>query len=622
MAKFHYIGPLNRLKQLVMGHLDVFVSVRVRVMMTLLLLLSVACGKDTTSETTAGSGITDASWAETEEISPSGEEREFTFTSGTAWSATSNNPEWCEILTGSGQKGKATLHIAVIPNTTGAARTTIVRITAESFPSVSFKVRQQADSGGEEGKEGLEINRNVDEVLAYYYLWNKDYQELDRDLTLPYISVGDNFVYHTLMKMTTNTLDKKYHESSGSYSLYSYLVRTPSSSRASATRGEVNHGIRKGNPVPSFGVGQYAYVSFGNGQIGFCPMSIISGSPLDQAGFRRGDVIVKINGKTPTESTYASVFSKLVYPSEGTILTLTREGKTEEVSVTAVSLDPTPIIRAEVLEGTHVGYIIYESFDAAYDNDLLDAIKRLKEAGITDLILDLRYNGGGHVMTSNMLSTCIGGSRCQNRVYQYYRYNDDRMADWKQTSQDLGTSYDQEAQLFYERFYYANYYGARLSDYDLNIDRLFVLVSGNTASASEAVINSLRGIDMPVTLIGSKTNGKNVGMNVFSWSNVDGFDYEFAPISFQGYNAKKQSVDPKGITPDHAVDERATSTGWYVDFGPEEPLVHKALELIGVADATRTTRGTQRTGIRLEGGTQQALTHPQGMLCTQSAAEE
>lgn len=71
MAKFHYIGPLNRLKQLVMGHLDVFVSVRVRVMMTLLLLLSVACGKDTTSETTAGSGITDASWAETEEISPS-----------------------------------------------------------------------------------------------------------------------------------------------------------------------------------------------------------------------------------------------------------------------------------------------------------------------------------------------------------------------------------------------------------------------------------------------------------------------------------------------------------------------------------------------------------------------
>lgn len=622
MVKFHYIAPLNRLKQLVMGHLDVFVSVKVRVMMTLLLLLSVACGKDTTSETTAGTGITDASWVETEEISSSGGEREFTFTSGAAWSATSNNPEWCEILTETGRKGNATLRIAVAPNTTGAARTTIVRITAESFPSVSFKVRQNADDGTGGGGEELTINRNVDEVLAYYYLWNKDYQELDRDLTLPYISVSDNFVSHTLMQMTTNTLDKKYYESYGGYSLYSYLVRTPSSSRAPATRGEVNHGIWKGSPIPSLGLAQFIYVSFGNGEVGLCPLSLYPDSPLEQAGFRRGDIIYKVNGNVPTESNYTSIFSKLVYPSEGAKFTLTKHQETESVSVTAVSLDPTPLIRAEVLEGTQVGYIIYESFDAAYDNDLLDAIKKLKDAGITDLILDLRNNGGGHVISSNMLSTCIGGSRCNNQVYQYYRYNDDRMADWRQTSQNLGTSYDQEAQLFYERFYYSGYYGARLSNYDLNLNRLFVLVSGNTASASEAVINSLRGIDVPVTLIGSKTNGKNVGMNVFSWSNIDGFDYEFAPISFQGYNAKRETVNPKGIDPDYKVEERAGASNWFVDYGPEEPLVRKALELIGVVDASETTRSTQDIGIELKGDVQQAVAHPKGMLCTKPAQEE
>lgn len=605
-----------------MGHLDVFVRVKVSVMTTLMLLLSVACGEDKTTTTSGGTGIVDASWEQTEEISASGGEREFTFTSRTAWSATSNNPEWCEILTGTGQKGKATLRVEVAPNTTTAIRTTLVRITAEGFPSVSFKIRQNADDGTGTGGEVLEINRNVDEVLAYYYLWNKDYQELDRDLSLPYVSISDNFVYHTLMKMTTNTLDKKYRESYGGYTLYSYLVQTPTTSRAPATRGEVSHGIRKGSPIPSIGIAQFAYVSFGNGEIGLCPLSVFPDSPLDQAGFRRGDIIYKVNGKVPTESNYISVFSKLIYPSEGAKFTLTKHQETESVSVTAVSLDPTPLIRAEVLEGTQVGYIIYESFDAAYDNDLLDAIKRLKEAGITDLILDLRNNGGGHVMTSNMLSTCIGGSRCQNRVYQYYRYNDDRMADWKQTSQELGTSYDQEAQLFYERFYYSGYYGARLSDYDLNLNRLFVLVSGNTASASEAVINSLRGIDVPVTLIGSKTNGKNVGMNVFSWSNIDGFDYEFAPISFQGYNAKRETVNPKGIDPDHAVDERATATGWYADYGPEEPLVHKALELIGVVDASRMTRGTQCAGMQLKGSVQQAVAHPQGMLCTEPVSEE
>lgn len=194
--------------------------------------------------------------------------------------------------------------------------------------------------------------------------------------------------------------------------------------------------------------------------------------------------------------------------------------------------------------------------------DLLAAIKSLKEAGITDLVLDLRNNGGGHVITSNMLSTCIGGSACQDRVYQYYRYNDERMADWKQTSETFGMSYDQTEKLFFEKFYYSNYYGVSLANYALNLSRLYVLVSDGTASASEAVINSLKGIGLPVTLIGSKTNGKNVGMNVFTWNNIEGYDYEFAPISFQGYNAQKQSVDPKGITPDYAVSETA-SGGWY-----------------------------------------------------------
>ncbi len=221
-----------------------------------------------------------------------------------------------------------------------------------------------------------------------------------------------------------------------------------------------------------------------------------------------------------------------MHPRRGLTVTLTKKERSERPAdrghLGKVWI-PTPIIRAEVLEGTHVGYIVYDSFDAAYDNDLLAAIKSLKEAGITDLVLDLRNNGGGHVITSNMLSTCIGGSACQDRVYQYYRYNDERMADWKQTSETFGMSYDQTAQLFFENFYYSNYFGVSLANYALNLSRLYVLVSDGTASASEAVINSLKGIGLPVTLIGSKTNGKNVGMNVFTWSNIEGYDYEFAP---------------------------------------------------------------------------------------------
>lgn len=597
-----------------MGYVDAFVR---RMAALLLVVLSVACGKEDTS-TTGGTGIAGASWKETETIEATGTQKEYTFTARADWSAQSDQPDWCEVLTGSGAKGAATLRISVAANTGSSSRTAVIKVAAGNYPTVSFKILQKAPS------EPLEINAKVDEVLSAYYLWNEEYRKLDRDLSLPYNSTYDNFVYHTLMSMETNTLDKKYNESYGEYHLYSYLMRTPSSAgRSAATRSGVSHGIEKDDPVPSFGIGNYALVSFVDqsgkptGQIGLTLLSVIPDSPLDKAGFRRSDIIATIDGKSPTTESYVTDFTRLLTPSEGQQVSLTKnEANARPISVTATSLDPTPIIRAEVIEGTTVGYIVYDGFEAAYDNDLLAAIKKLKDAGITDLVLDLRNNGGGHVITSNMLSTCIGGSKCQNKIYQYYRYNDECMADWEQTSRTFGMSYDQTAQLFYEKFYYAGYYGVQLTDYALNLERLYVLVSGNTASASEAVINSLKGIDLPVTLIGSKTNGKNVGMNVFSWSNVEGYDYEFAPISFQGYNAQKQSVDPKGITPDYEVSE--TASGWYEDFGPDEPLLHKALELIGAVGASEatTTRSATQPGVRLVGSVRQAVDRPTGMIRT------
>lgn len=432
-----------------MRHFDAFVRWTAALLLT---VLSIACGKDKTT-TTEGSAITGGSWSQTETIEAVGAQKDFSFTARGQWSAQSDNPDWCEVLTPSGDKGAATLRIDVAENSSESPRSAIIRISVGSTTE-SFKILQKGTAGAPE------INVLVDEVLAAYYLWNEEYRALDRDLSLPYNGVYDNFVYHTLMSMETNTLDKKYNERYGEYHIYSYLSRTPSSGQKSAaTRSGVNHGVEKDDPVPSFGIGNYALVSFVDqsgrptGQIGLTLLSIIPESPLAKAGFRRGDIIATIDGKTPTEQTYTTEFTRLIAPSEGLKVTLTKnEANAQPIEVTSVSLDPTPIIRAEVLEGTHVGYIVYDSFDAAYDNDLLAAIKSLKEAGITDLVLDLRNNGGGHVITSNMLSTCIGGSACQDRVYQYYRYNDERMADWKQTSETFGMSYDQTAKLFFEKF--------------------------------------------------------------------------------------------------------------------------------------------------------------------------
>ena len=97
-----------------------------------------------------------------------------------------------------------------------------------------------------------------------------------------------------------------------------------------------------------------------------------------------------------------------------------------------------------------------------------------------------------------------------------------------------------------------------------------MLTSANTASASEAVINSLRGIDIPVTLIGTTTNGKNVGMEGISFT-AGSYLYELTPITFQGYNAKQQTVNPDGMEVDKIVEDWGPAG--YVDFGASEPLI-------------------------------------------------
>ncbi len=379
------------------------------------LLLSAACGKEGAGDDPAPgrTGIANASWEEVEQIAASGAQKAYTFTSPALWSAESSAPGWCEVLTESGPKGNATLRIAVAPNTGSTARSATVRITAGNFFPASFQVIQGSPT------DGPAVNARADAALARYYLWNEAYRKAERDLSIPYAGPYDNFVHHTLMGMSANTLDRKYDERSGAYRLYSYLLRTPASgAKAPAARSGVNHGITKPAPTPGYGIGSYTLVSFTDhdgrptGGIGLCPTSILPGSPLERAGFRRGDIIAEVDGKTPTESTYAAIFTSLLSPADGAEVELTRnEADARPVRVAAERLDPTPIIRAEVLDGTQVGYIVYESFDAAYDDDLLDAVKRLREEGITDLVLDLRNNGGGHVISSNMLSSCIAAAR-------------------------------------------------------------------------------------------------------------------------------------------------------------------------------------------------------------------
>ena len=388
------------------------------------------------------------------------------------------------------------------------------------------------DTAGNGGTGTTEsYNDKIDSYLAERYLWNSEYGQMTRDLTIEYAADNDNFLTRTLLGMTSNTLDKKrYTNGTGQnyYKLYSYITRKVRSRAATGpkTRG-VNHGVRKETEY-GFGFARLGVVRFSNtGKVGFYVMAVYPGSPADKAGFRRGTIFSEIDG-------------------------------------------------AEIADSESEYTPVYNGFDAAYDDDLLDSLRKFRDAGITDLVLDLRYNGGGHVISAKMLATCIAGEKCDGKVFQYYRYNDSRMADPAKTQKQTGNTYDREKALFYENFSYGDYYGADLKQYALGLQNIYVLTTGSTASSSEAVINGLRGIDIGVTLIGEKTNGKNVGMEIDKFDDGD-YSYELAPITFEGYNAKKETVNPAGLAVVYTV---ADWNNRLVDFGPEEPMLAKALSLI------------------------------------------
>lgn len=441
------------------------------------------------------------------------------------------------------------------------------------------------DTAGNGGTGTTEsYNGKIDSYLAERYLWNGEYEQMTRDLTIEYAADKDNFLTRTLLGMTTNTLDKKrYTDGAGKgyYNLYSYITRTAQSRAAMGrkTRG-VNHGVRKETEY-SFGFARLGIVRFTDtGKAGFYVMAVYPGSPADKAGFKRGTIFSEIDGAeiADSESEYTPVYKRLTSPA-GAVSVVFKDRQTgEQTTLTAEQLYPNPVLRADIIvqDAHKIGYMVYNSFDAAYDDDLLDSLRKFKEAGITDMVLDLRYNGGGHVISSKMLATCIAGENCREKVFQYYRYNDDRMADPAKTQKQTGNTYDQGKELFYENFSYGDYYGVDLTQYALDLQRLYVLTTGSTASSSEAVINGLRGIDIDVTLIGEKTNGKNVGMEIDKFDDGD-YSYELAPITFQGYNAKEETVDPTGLAVDHQV---ADWNNRLVDFGPEEPMLAKALSLI------------------------------------------
>lgn len=211
-------------------------------------MAAVSCGDDDTKNNDT-TGITGSSWKASETVGADRTTKKYTFKASANWVAQSDKPEWCKILTSSGDKGSdRQLNISVEANETGSTRSANITVQVSGYArAAQFAITQLGSSSGGTGAD-TELNKQVDKILEYYYLWNGEYQQMSRDLSLDYISSSDNFLKRTLLEMTTNDLDKK-RQSNGSYSVYSYLMRTPlTKAVAGTTRGRKPRG-RKGEGV-------------------------------------------------------------------------------------------------------------------------------------------------------------------------------------------------------------------------------------------------------------------------------------------------------------------------------------------------------------------------------------
>ena len=557
---------------------------KIHYLKTLFLILITFTILSCDDKSSSNSGI-EGNWTTNETLLlPVGDKLTVNFTANGHWIAKSG-ASWCIVSPASGEAGKNTLEIYATSSTTSARTTSIIIKVDGSKSSSSFQVKQNIGNGL---AEDLAINRQVDEYLTKKYLWNDEYKTLSPDFSLSY----DKFLTNTLMSMTTNTLDKKLYQGDDGktyYSLFSYIFKKNNISSTRTTslvpkEKEYNFGITGIMPV------LYNEVT---GSIFFEVQGVYKGSSAEAQGLKRGSRIYYIDNKVITLSNYSEKGYALIAPSSNITLKV-GDINQKTTTINSAPIYVNPVILTKVINkgANQIGYLVYSGFDAGFDEELFTVFKEFKSQGVTDLILDLRYNGGGHVTSADLIASCVAGDICKNQTFVQYRYNKERMKAYPTGFDTYKFSYNS----------YANLNKTSLSAGALNLNRLYCIVSENTASSSELVINSLRGIDIPVILIGAKTHGKNVGMEPINLEANDD-TYELAPITFQSYNAKKFSDYENGFSPDpdNTIDENDVNGDekfdGYIEYADNrEPLFNRAISLItGEASSTLKSQPTSRS---------------------------
>lgn len=454
----------------------------------------------------------------------------------------SGEGEWATVrkVNGNDAGGNGYVSLTFDENTTQQDREVQLWIKVEGYAKTTVSLVQGYSGSSSDEEMNKEINGYMHDILLSDYLWNEAYSGLSVDLSMDY----NNFLNTYLLQLDdVNIEDGGYYKSAsanaGERYIYSYIKEITDTKVDSYVNA---YGLGFG-PILSTAMDESA-----NPVMGLALSYVRPNSPAAQAGMRRGDIIYSVNGNILSTSNYSSYMSSLYYSPSGSytfeymrfepkILGEGYELKPYTATCAAGVYPYNPVLHASVMQkdSYKIGYLVLENFDYASQDFLEETVDQFKSQGINELILDLRFNIGGSVAQSRWFTSCIAGAAHGSDIFTNVVYNDESVEKW---TFDYGPGDNDIDNLG--------------KGTDLGLNRLYVIQSYNTASASELVITSLRGIDFPVYTYGGKSEGKNVGMTV-SHKTYGARTFEFAPITFYVRNAKGFGDYADGIAPDHYV---------------------------------------------------------------------
>lgn len=323
-------------------------------------------------------------------------------------------------------------------------------------------------------------------------------------------------------------------------------------------------------------------------------------TPAERAGLQRGDIITHINGHTLDKNKVLTPnIEGSLYSGPSVTIRYMRDSKPIETQLGASTIvKDNPLLICKKLDGLDdTGYVVYNHFtygtpseeennkimfyDGSYLKDLVEQLKTLN--GITDLILDFRYNLGGELNTACTLISLICPQANLDVKLGYLEFNDKL----KNKNQELNT---------------ANEYLKLTQGLNLNIRNLYVITSNYTASASEFVINALKPF-MNVHIIGQKTIGKNVGSQGYTIGN-----WHVQPIMIKIFNSLKQSEYRYGFEPGiyYANSNQSNTAYQVIETIPLSPLGDPTDPLLGKVLAIKygvqaTNKLNTRAGYNIKG---------------------